>query len=809
MPENVFEGTKLTFKNEIRRGKPTSQDVQVKFEQQGGAEKVPDAEVTLGEHGGFLGFFKTKDTEAVYSITLPKCTDTEENYTLKYWMESNKEKYDGKEFTVWPASVDATVYDKDDEAKVLPNARFRLTYSTNEQQLCTANGEGKLTARLIQPGVYTAPGASPYVFTKWKDGKDKGRQRELVLEKKKWQAKIKKPGGGKTKEAPLKWYVNQPKDQAAAKGTFIKLEIGAEDTSLALKDEEINVRATFPKANSKRNSPVPSLCTGEDTATAVAMKVTTAKPGVDDLVYEAKIKIPADGQDAVVYLHLGVCGGDTCQVEVGVTDTYEDDKLFVENWRKVGLAHLIPLKAKRQTSTLLGDDDGKVGVALDNAMKKIFEGTFIEFYTPATGSGTFDTTDVKHYLKGTGGGFTNGDVTDASALVVPAAKYCNEVYEGGQWKKKALAGGANVFLMSSHQRRKIRGDKFPGVTLDDDTMGWTWMDLISARSKTSIARGSAEWTSDLGGCTNSHVTSFEGKAEKTVELAFHVFEKDPIVADGRVGLAKVQWRALRYRKKGASSWTAVSGTTPGSAYRNFTDVVVGDATEMAKWCEITDSRNVKLKLKADADTDPGKVMAFKQEEDVAKSGGGTEKKQVEYDLDIQLSCEFYGCQFTVLGGAVAGEGQLQTTVGSSPAEGMANVLAHEVAHNLGQTYMAAVGGEVGGWSGSAIGGVPFDAGVPTGQYYVGHGHQGSHCAKPLFEKLKTASSTDKTKYLVNESFQTPSDDARTKYFSKITDDQQCIMWGSADPDATKTRKFCDECKTFIKANDLSNIKKTW
>lgn len=228
--------------------------------------------------------------------------------------------------------------------------------------------------------------------------------------------------------------------------------------------------------------------------------------------------------------------------------------------------------------------------------------------------------------------------------------------------------------------------------------------------------------------------------------------------------------------------------------------------------------NIQVKLpKRASPSDPalaGDLCTIKVSEDHVKSGGGTEKKDVEYELNILVELHMYGVEFGTLGGAVGGAGLLRTTGGLSPAAGMANTVAHEIAHNCGQTYVQFDGTTVGGRAVGPIAGVPWGAKVPDGPYYVGHGHQGSHCLKPVFDLI--TSPADRQEHLVQATgatsevpYNQPSGDHWDQYFSKVKDEDHCIMYGEGDPDVTTGRKFCELCVGYLRVTDLANVTKNW
>ncbi|HEX2958148.1 MAG TPA: hypothetical protein VHO70_15045 [Chitinispirillaceae bacterium] len=90
--------------------------------------------------------------------------------------------------------------------------------------------------------------------------------------------------------------------------------------------------------------------------------------------------------------------------------------------------------------------------------------------------------------------------------------------------------------------------------------------------------------------------------------------------------------------------------------------------------------------------------------------------------------------------------------------------------------------------GNAIPGIPFPLAAPVGNVYGGHDHTGTHCAHGLTEATKKAAS-----YQTDEAYK----------------ESDCITFGGADMfDSTETF-FCKDCCDYIKAEDLSDIRKNW
>jgi hypothetical protein len=344
--------------------------VTFKFTQSGGQTTLPD---TPAEASGGKNY--------TAQLTLPKVKDDEDKYSLSYkfdalhspWIGSDKHVVsDGPDsYTVWPETI-SIKGTKDSDCKVdLEDFPYAIVYPgrgdvseyTSDDKLAVAE------ARLRYTGDYTINARSPYYIKDWK--KKKGRVQEATVGKMPWTAKIITPVDGKSADAPHKQFVNL---SGEGNGSLLEVQVGPTDLALGLKDEEIKVRATFPKKNSKRNKPFSAVWLDAINSGPLKPKTATAKPGVDDLIYETVVKLPADGSPAVFYLQLGFAGGDHCKLEVGVTDTYGDDQLHIENWRQLSYKVLAPAPI----TTSLGQS-ALPAETITYMKSKAFDPVFVQF----------------------------------------------------------------------------------------------------------------------------------------------------------------------------------------------------------------------------------------------------------------------------------------------------------------------------------------------------------------------------------------------------------------------------------------------
>jgi len=806
---DVFERSKINLRADVK-GKTSDNDAEWHFED--GSKDSPPTPIKIS--------LSARTTEIHTFDVVP---DDKANYEFAYKLKCkldgmDKELKGNCDFTVWPQTLHITAkYKEGDKHPTLKDGdlveRFEFKIIQKGGQVVSrpwfTDKNGICEPQLTDPGIAKIVGVSPWEIIEPKEQKDDDpRKLELQVSLKPWKSKIRSHAGetGRSEDKPHKQYVNLKSDVAGG-GSLIEFKVGPEDLTLAKKDQRINVRVTFPADISKRNDPAPALWTGKNKATAVKPKKADGKPGVDELVCELigdqAIKIPADGQPAVFYVQMGYAGGVKAKIEIGVTDTLDDDVFYVESWRKLLQEILVAEKDLRQKTPLLADDGAALGAALLAELKRIYDGTYIEFEFPNNACVTLAQGDFLLYLKGHGEGadFTLEDIDKPQHLFIDKAKFATWDDDG---TKKTLNNGDKVFLLSDYQSRLLRHVKLEdnGISKTKNTMTWVFCDFISSRSKRDNIGGGPTFKADMSKVYNAVVHSFIGSAEDDVDIGFHVFDYDPIEANGNFGIKSVIWRIQKYRKKGEVDWQDVANGTPGEAYKDWSaDHEFIDINDRNKWAEIVNAVTLKVKLPKDNPNDPGNLLTIKKNEPKS-DGSGTE--EVEYETQIQVVLFCYGVDFNVLGGAIGGAGSLRTGVAN--ALGMAQTMAHEIAHNLGQGY-SATGGDTGGRQ-NAEPGLPLAGKVPAERYYLGHGHQGCHCAKQLMELLAGANNTEKTA-VCNGSFATPSDDHKKKYFDKLKHKDHCIMWGDGPEAPSDSMDFCDLCKEYISATDMSDVCKSW
>jgi outer membrane protein OmpA-like peptidoglycan-associated protein len=141
------------------------------------------------------------------------------------------------------------------------------------------------------------------------------------------------------------------------------------------------------------------------------------------------------------------------------------------------------------------------------------------------------------------------------------------------------------------------------------------------------------------------------------------------------------------------------------------------------------------------------------------------------------------------GAALKGTIWMNTFAGAASDIGIAGVILHELGHNMGQVYAdKSVDATFGRPANQAIPGIPFPKEVPAGIAYGGREHQGTHCACGLKDTTKK-----------EKSYQT----------AQAFKEKNCLMFGASDMESSREYSFCPDCCTYIKAENLSDIRRSW
>jgi hypothetical protein len=249
---------------------------------------------------------------------------------------------------------------------------------------------------------------------------------------------------------------------------------------------------------------------------------------------------------------------------------------------------------------------------------------------------------------------------------------------------------------------------------------------------------------------------------------------------GAFSIQEITWKTTDWFDTAKGVWKPItSHVDPGYEYRN--PITLNDEVDIKAHIEFQDCHTLKIKLPSSAEHK--NYPANK----LPKDASG---KLTSRGFPVQILINIFGCyvEADFNGAALEGDIWMTTFAGSSVDNGLGTVLLHELGHNMGQVYAnkttdATFGRPVS----NQIPGIPFPPDVNNGGISYGeHDHTGTHCAAGLLNKAA-------------HSFQT------AEAFSQAT----CIMFGASDLKSKKVYDFCGECKTYIKAEDLSSIRKYW
>ncbi len=323
MTANVFEESTLTLSAWIARGKGDRASAKFEFEQEGGSETVEAAELELG---GKDGDKKKVSTQ----ITLPKCKDDEDVYTLSYKVTCGGVEYPGNDFKVWLKTAKFKAVDS--EGAALKGVPLTFNQTGDKLYVTDSAGECPLPINATAPAKITV--RSPCSVDEWTT--EVGRLREATVTKKEYKAVVVDPAlEDNAEDTPLRQYTNLKVDATAPRqGSKITVTIGGmTDTECipGIPGDPIYVKLEWDKdAVSKRNDP----------KRALIIDGSTVEPN-DEGVAEGEMKFDDKGE-ASFEVELGQAGGDIVKIHTGITSATEDSTLHVQNWRRLWYQLTVP-----------------------------------------------------------------------------------------------------------------------------------------------------------------------------------------------------------------------------------------------------------------------------------------------------------------------------------------------------------------------------------------------------------------------------------------------------------------------------------
>jgi hypothetical protein len=750
MQQDVYEGDKITL-----RALETDQEVEFTVTNTDGKGK------------------EEKKTSKEYEITFGPVPAKKENYTMswKYKLPDQDGDISGEDtYRVWPKLLKLTVKMKAGAKGKVDGFTFNLIQGDAKTTPTVPSGSwsGK-----IEMKAYEISAVSPWVIEKKTESDDNAAEYTLEVSQTPWTAKILTQKSGTTDTDRWKQYVNLTDKAGSDEGSLMRVQVAPNDRSLGLKDQKISVRVTFPAKNSKRTTPRPALWVA---SSALDSKNPSGKPGVDELVYETQLSLPANGGMCEFDVQLGYAGGDKCTIEAGFDDGFGDDKLYVQNWRWLEAEFVVPHTAIRQEwKDLVNNDDSAPAPndKLTAEIKAILDPLFIELDFPQDGRAVYTASDIDAVTGARGGSATF-------------------VFDGAKLSDK-FAGKKAAFLAPSDLdqiRDRVLNDAVRGPL----RMMLIWVDQMPKTIDDNNPGVEPVVVSEYG-------DTFQDTTAKafTPQGSLLVAERNPLCTGGsdKWGIKHVTWR-LQWRKEGGKTedwsseyWKAgeILGYTeagdgvpgmPPEEYFSLSEVVPSTLAEVQKWVEFINARKFKINVPAADASEPGFHL-------------GNDPAGVEIGAAIYVHLNHFkqGANANALNGKI----RMTPLVGLGTPQGVARTLCHEIAHNLGHAYLENQGKATDGRGRQAkykIPDIDFDPCIPDGIYYTGKGHAGPHCAAGIKKKdaslLSEKTFTDAKKFLI---------------------DTNCVLFGTGDQQKTVQFKFCEDCTRYILASDARDISTNW
>ncbi|MCO5165668.1 MAG: hypothetical protein M9894_04775 [Planctomycetes bacterium] len=458
-----------------------------------------------------------------------------------------------------------------------------------------------------------------------------------------------------------------------------------------------------------------------------------------------KVAVAAVGShfEADVEVECGLAGLDELTVEVGATEACKDAKLVIKNMRRVKLEEIKPVAA---ISSYAGAGVNPGTTAL---LRARFAPVGVDFEVARTA--TYALSDL-----------VPQNVVDGPYVGLPAGKKL-------------------VFVTDTTADAVRIAKSTQGAVRDTQTIAW-FDTIVETREAgpggTDLLRSAVLPEKWLG----------TGAMEKTqmVPAPFRCFPHD-WENPSRPSVTEIKWRAHSY-KDASGTWKPVATGTPGAAKKDWQTVSVATAADVAKYVTFVDWTTIRIKLPTADAADAGNFV----------TDGGA---QVSIGVQIKLHL----CSVDTLASALRGDITMSTASGTATDPGSAEVILHEIGHNMGQSVVdrsqpgatqtiLSTGRSVNFGRSTAVPGLTFakppshstafPAIVPAGFMYTGKEHQGPHCARGL----------------------TAAQRAQTSYGGLPG---TCLMFGETDMARTSARTYCPECERLIRGEDLADFRRAW
>jgi hypothetical protein len=248
---------------------------------------------------------------------------------------------------------------------------------------------------------------------------------------------------------------------------------------------------------------------------------------------------------------------------------------------------------------------------------------------------------------------------------------------------------------------------------------------------------------------------------------------------GSYAVKRIKWKATHWMDNEVGEWMPIASPDhPGWTHRHGGSF--DSEEDIRAHLEFRDMRHIAFKFPDSKPAYPGKRIGKDETGRLCQKG---------VNIAISLAIEGVACSTNINGAALNGDIWMNTFAGEVHEIGVAGVIAHELGHNMGQAYAdVSIDPTFGRPKSKPIPGIPFPKGVPEGDVYGEHGHRGTHCANGVADK--TAKDFDSSG-------------------SNAFNEHTCIMFGASNMEDSKEFEFCPDCLTYIRAENLEDIRKSW
>ena len=277
------------------------------------------------------------------------------------------------------------------------------------------------------------------------------------------------------------------------------------------------------------------------------------------------------------------------------------------------------------------------------------------------------------------------------------------------------------------------------------------------------------------------VFSAQERPLKESKLFLNLVDRFGGRAHGSCSITSLSWKATHWFDTKDNSWKIIaSSRDPGWGHRS--GGVFTREDDIKAHISFTNYNTISFQFPDTKGNYPGKLM----EKD--SSGQLTDKRFV---VGLTVVVSGIANEMNTNGAALNGIIWMNTFAGAATDTGAAGVILHELGHNMGQVYAnKSIDAVFGRPANKAIPGIPFPKGLPEGIVYGERGHRGTHCASGLSvitRKERDFQDRDSNSYK----------------------ERNCIMFGSSSMRSNKEYVFCSDCRTYVKAENLSDIRKSW